>query len=86
MVMQSEVSLMTIYNGMPHWTESIEMYERAGLHVAGMFPVTRDATGRIIEYDCLLVRSAAPAVALSPPTSRAFERGDAFRRRFVRLV
>ena len=63
MVMQSEVSLMTIYNGMPHWTESIDMYERAGLHVAGMFPVTRDATGRIIEYDCLLVRGATPAAS-----------------------
>lgn len=55
-VMQSEVSLVTIYNGMPHWTESIDTYERAGLHVAGMFPVTRDARGRVVEYDCLLVR------------------------------
>jgi hypothetical protein len=56
-VMQSEVSLVTIYEGMPHWTESINAYERAGLFVAGMFPVTRDRAGRVIEYDCLLVRN-----------------------------
>lgn len=54
-VLQSEVSLISIYEGMPHWTESISIYEKAGLGVVGMFPVTRDS-GRIIEYDCLLVR------------------------------
>jgi FkbM family methyltransferase len=58
-VMQSEVSLVNIYDGMPHWTESIDAYERAGLYVAGMFPVARDGNGRIIEYDCLLVRDRA---------------------------
>ncbi len=53
--LQSEVSLVSIYEGMPHWTESISAYERAGFGVVGMFPVTRDA-GRVIEYDCLLAR------------------------------
>ena len=53
--LQSEVSLVPIYEGMPHWTESISNYEKAGFGVVGMFPVTRDA-GRVIEYDCLLVR------------------------------
>jgi len=56
MVMQSEVSLLGIYDDMPHWTESIDAYERAGFAVAAMFPVTRDSMGRVIEYDCLLVR------------------------------
>jgi FkbM family methyltransferase len=55
MVLQSEVSLMSLYDGMPHWTDAIGLYERAGLHMAGMFPVTRDG-GRVIEYDCLLIR------------------------------
>ncbi len=56
-VMQSEVSMIPIYDGMPHWTESIAAYEDAGLHVFGMFPVNRDDEGRVIEYDCVLVRS-----------------------------
>jgi len=55
-VMQSELSLVPIYDGMPHWTKSIEAYEEAGFNVAGMFPVTRTKTGRVIEYDCLLAR------------------------------
>lgn len=55
----SEVSLITIYEGAPHWTESIRIYEDAGFGVVGMFPVNRDS-GRVIEYDCLLVRVPAP--------------------------
>lgn len=55
-VLQSEVSLISIYEGMPHWTESISIYEKAGFGVVGMFPVSRDSD-RIIEYDCLMVRA-----------------------------
>ena len=55
-MMQSEVSLVPIYDGMPHWTKNIEAYEAAGFNIAGMFPVTRTKAGRVIEYDCLLVR------------------------------
>lgn len=55
---QSELSVIPIYNGMPHWTESILAYEKSGFRVAGMFPVTRDSWS-IIEYDCLLVRATS---------------------------
>jgi len=57
-VMQSEVSLIPIYESMPHWTDSLIAYERAGFGILGMFPVTRDR-GRVIEYDCLLARADA---------------------------
>lgn len=53
--LQSEVSMVPIYDGMPHWTESIAEYERAGFSVAGMIPVSWDSR-RVIEYDCLLTR------------------------------
>lgn len=53
---QSEVSLIPIYEGMPHWTDSISSYEKAGFGVAGLFPVTFDGC-RVIEFDCLLVRT-----------------------------
>jgi FkbM family methyltransferase len=55
MVLQSEVSIIPIYENMPHWTESVSLYEEAGFSIIGMFPVTRDAE-KIIEYDCLLSR------------------------------
>ena len=45
-----------LYEGMPHWTDSISIYEKAGFGIVGMFPVSRDS-GKVIEYDCLLVRS-----------------------------
>ena len=62
--MQSEVSLIPIYEDMPHWTESIEMYEAAGFGVVGLYPVTRD-DGRVIEYDCLLKRPAPPPAGVA---------------------
>ena len=54
-VLQSEVSLVPLYEGMPHWTESISTFEKAGFAVAGLYTVTRDAY-RVIEYDCVMVR------------------------------
>jgi FkbM family methyltransferase len=53
--LQSEMSLIPIYENMPHWTDCIRMYEKAGFNVVGMYPVTRDC-GRVIEYDCILTR------------------------------
>jgi FkbM family methyltransferase len=53
--LQSEVSLIPIYEQMPHWTECITAYEQAGFGIAGMFPVNRDH-GRVVEYDCVLTR------------------------------
>ncbi|NOT09706.1 MAG: FkbM family methyltransferase [Gemmatimonadales bacterium] len=54
--LQSEVSLIPLYDGMPHWTETISLFEAAGFAIVGLFPVAWDAL-RVIEYDCLMVRS-----------------------------
>jgi FkbM family methyltransferase len=54
--LQSEVSMIPIYENMPHWTQSISIFEEAGFGVAGMFPVSWDA-GRIVEYDCIMTRT-----------------------------
>ncbi len=62
LVLQSEVSIVPIYEGMPHWTESIALYERAGFAVAGMFPVTSDGL-RVIEFDCLMIRDEGEALS-----------------------
>jgi FkbM family methyltransferase len=58
--LQAEMSLIPIYEGMPHWTESIALYEAAGFGVVGLYPITQDH-GRVIEYDCLLQRSSDAA-------------------------
>lgn len=53
---QSEVSVLQLYEGVPNWTESISIYEAAGFRVAGLFPVTWDSFN-VIEYDCLMTKS-----------------------------
>lgn len=56
--MQSEVAALKLYEGMPHMTEAIATYEAAGFGASGMFPVTREElTGRVLEFDCVLVRA-----------------------------
>jgi FkbM family methyltransferase len=59
--MQSEVSLVAIYEGIPHWTTSVAKYEAAGYGVAAMYPVTREEW-RVIEFDCLMVKVPQLAV------------------------
>ena len=54
-MVQSEVSLVPLYEGMPGWHESIARFEAAGFAVAGMFPVVVHGR-RVVEYDCLLCR------------------------------
>ena len=58
--MQSEVALLKIYEGMPTMTEALAVYGAAGFEVSGMFPVSRERrTGRVLEFDCFMVREAA---------------------------
>ena len=58
--MQSEVALLEIYEGMPGIVEALETYRGAGFEITGMFPVSRESrTGRVVEYDCVLARTAA---------------------------
>lgn len=58
--LQTEVSLIPIYEGMPSWTESIRFFERSGFGVVGLFPVSRESL-RVIEYDCMMVRTGTAA-------------------------
>jgi FkbM family methyltransferase len=54
--LQTEMSVIPIYEKMPHLTESISFFENAGFEIAGMFPVNQEKdTLRVVEYDCLMV-------------------------------
>jgi len=52
--LQTEVSVIQVYNNMCPWTESIRFFETEGFGVIGLFPVNRD-TLRVIEYDCMMI-------------------------------
>ena len=57
--MQSELALMQIYEGMPRLPDALAVYENAGFDVAAMYPVSRQGkTGRVLEFDCVLVRGS----------------------------
>lgn len=56
--LQTEMSVIPIYQNMPHLTESILFFENTGFELAGMYPVNLDrSTLRVIEFDCLMVNS-----------------------------
>jgi FkbM family methyltransferase len=60
LAMQSEVSNVPIYEGMPRLPEQISVYEAAGFQATEMFPVTRDRESlRAIEFDVVMVRPEA---------------------------
>ncbi|MFF3714257.1 FkbM family methyltransferase [Streptomyces phaeochromogenes] len=62
--MQSEVAALRLYEGSPLMGEAIAAYEAAGFGVTGMYPVTREpATGRVVEFDCVMVRAGASGSA-----------------------
>jgi len=56
--LQSETSVIPIYHSIPHITESISFFEKAGFEIAGLHPVNlEDASLRVIEYDLLMLNS-----------------------------
>jgi FkbM family methyltransferase len=52
---QSEVSMIPIYDGMPNLQESLKCFRELGYSVADMFPVVYDSSYRTIEFDCICV-------------------------------
>ena len=60
LAMQSEVSCLPIYEGMPQLEEQIGEYRAAGFDIAGLFPVSMHRpTLRVLEFDAVLVRQEA---------------------------
>jgi FkbM family methyltransferase len=59
MGIQSEISVVPLYEGMPRYTDSLARYEQRGFELRNLFVVSRTADGRVLEYDCVMARSAA---------------------------
>ena len=52
----TEMSLRPLYEGMPDIADSLEAVRTAGFEITGLFPVVRDASGALIEVDCVARR------------------------------
>jgi CO/xanthine dehydrogenase Mo-binding subunit len=56
---QSEISVIPLYDGMPHYTESLARYEELGFDLINQFVVSRAQDGLVVEYDYVLARRRA---------------------------
>jgi FkbM family methyltransferase len=55
--LQSELSVIPIYGGMPDWRAATAQFEAAGFEVSAFFPVSCDRQLRAIEVDVVMVRA-----------------------------
>lgn len=55
-VLQSELSMIPIYNEMQDVYQTLRAYNEAGFFISGMYPINRDESQAVIEFDCVLVR------------------------------
>ena len=52
----SEISLIPIYSGMPHYLDALRKYEEYGFVVTGLYPISRNKKNlSVIEMDCTLI-------------------------------
>lgn len=54
--LQSELSLLSVYDGMPPAYDVLGDFHAQGFFISGMYPVNRDESLAVIEYDCVLVK------------------------------
>jgi FkbM family methyltransferase len=54
-LLQTEVSVRAIYQGMTRWTDALATIDALGFDITGLFPVSRDEHLRVREFDCLAV-------------------------------
>jgi FkbM family methyltransferase len=53
----SEISLIPIYTGMPHYLDALRKYEKHGFIVTGLYPISRKSDLSVIEMDCFMINS-----------------------------
>lgn len=53
--LQTEASVIGIYKGMPAYTEIISYLGERGFEVTGFYPVSRDSSLRLVEFDCVMI-------------------------------
>jgi len=56
--LQTELSCVRLYKGMPGYLEVLEALDMRGFQLSGLFPVTQDTLLRVIEADCVMISRA----------------------------
>jgi FkbM family methyltransferase len=69
--LQSEVAVLPIYDGMPMMPQALAAYQAAGFEITALYPVSRQSrTGRVVEFDCVMVRPGLLVAATGPDGAR----------------
>jgi FkbM family methyltransferase len=56
--LQSEMSLVPIYESMPDYLTALHAFKDRGFVPSAMFPINHTPDGRLMEFDCVMVRSS----------------------------
>jgi FkbM family methyltransferase len=57
--LQTEASVIGIYKGMPGYVDTIRYLDECGFDITGFYPVSRDSSLRLVEFDCVMINRAA---------------------------
>jgi FkbM family methyltransferase len=57
--LQTEISMQPLYTNAPSYRETLDDLTKRGFAVTAMAPIVRDALMRVVEFDCVMVGSAA---------------------------
>jgi FkbM family methyltransferase len=55
-VLQSELSLIPVYDGMIQVYDILQQFHSLNFFISGMYPINRDKSLAVIEYDCVMVK------------------------------
>jgi len=61
LALQSEASVIGIYKGMPGYMDTIRYLGDRGFDITGLYPVSRDRSLRLIEFDCVMINRSIAA-------------------------
>jgi len=61
--LQTELSLISVYEGMPRSYDVLQDFHDREFFISGMYPINRDPSLAVIEYDCVLVKKPVGRVA-----------------------
>ncbi|HJQ56183.1 MAG TPA: FkbM family methyltransferase [Vineibacter sp.] len=60
LALQTEASIISVHEGLPGYMDTIRYLNARGFEITGLYPVSRDESLRLIEFDCVMV-NADPA-------------------------
>jgi FkbM family methyltransferase len=66
LALQTEASVIGIYKGMPTYMETIRYLGECGFELSGLYPVARDSSLRLFEFDCVMIRATSHRDGLEP--------------------